>query len=350
MTAPRKTAYPTVDLAKLVFAFCVFLLHSQTGPYLPGYARLTTLLLRLAVPYFFVATGFFWGEHLYADTAGHWDYTRRLCLRFAKKLLLFEPILIAMRCCTAALDDWPILPFVHRTLLEILFLPRGPLWYLQAVIFDLLVLLPLVRRGREEGAVLPALGLYALGSLVLSHAPLIEGSALAALYAQYCRVFLTAVNGLFFGLYFVLAGLLIAKHRARLEASAALRRFWPLLLALSYGLLCAEGLLSRPGPARDWDAMLFSFALLAPVLFVCTAFAIRLPLRRPLLLRRLSASLFLLHQPLVWGWTGVLRRLSLVTEPRANAFLGASLSLASFAVGCWLIYRKKPQPFYDWIT
>lgn len=347
MDAKTRAQYPAVELCLLLFSVCVFLLDSQTGPYLPGFRRLSSLLLRLATPYFFVAAGFFWGERLYAAPEAAGRVTKRACLRLAKKLLLFEPLVIAMRCCTALLDGWAWRPFLRQTLLELVFLPRGPYWFLQALLFDLLLLLPLVRRGKEERAVLPALLLYALGSLVLSYAAYLEGGALAALYAEYCKVCLSVMNGLFFGLFFTLAGLLIAKHRARLASGA--RRRW-LLLAASYALLVLETLLVKPGLARDYDAMRLSFSLLIPALFVCTAFYIRVPLRRPALLRRLSVSLFLLHLPLVWGWTGVLRRLSLITEPRANAFTGAALSVVSFAVICAVVYRKRWQPVYDWIT
>lgn len=340
--------YPAVDLALLLAAGSAFLLNSQTGPHLPFFPLLSALLLRLAAPYFFVAAGFFWGEALYAapDAAAQRALTGRVCRRLGGKLLLYLPIVFAMRCCTALLDGWAPGPFARRTLLELLFFPRGPYWTLHALLLALPLLLPPVRRGKEACVLPCALLLYAFASLTLRYRDAVLTGPLGGALRGYWEVFLSFKNALFFALYFVTAGLLTAKHRACIAEHARLRR---LVLLAGWALLLIETLTAGPGAAGDRDAMALAFALLAPALFACTAFGPGLPLRRPELLRRLAASAFLLHLPLVWGWTGVLRRLSILPEPRANAFVGAALSAVSFGLIVTVLYRKRWKPFYDWI-
>ena len=59
-----KSTNVAIDITKLIFCFCVVLLHSEAYTLLPHSYWVEEVLLRLAVPFFFVTSGYFWGAKL----------------------------------------------------------------------------------------------------------------------------------------------------------------------------------------------------------------------------------------------------------------------------------------------
>ena len=91
--------FKAVDLTKFFLAICIFLMHAGFYELIPGGALIKVLTARLGVPYFFVASGFFFGRAVYSGKLSPdslrslWDgYLRRL----VQKLLVFEPANIVL--------------------------------------------------------------------------------------------------------------------------------------------------------------------------------------------------------------------------------------------------------------
>ena len=60
-----KKSYVGVDVSKFFFAVCIVALHSEALNCLPDIANymITRILFRVAVPYFFISSGFFLGKN-----------------------------------------------------------------------------------------------------------------------------------------------------------------------------------------------------------------------------------------------------------------------------------------------
>lgn len=59
--------FKCVDILKFVFSLCVLCIHCGLLKGHPVYNWINPLLFRLAVPFFFVASGFFIGQKIYTD-------------------------------------------------------------------------------------------------------------------------------------------------------------------------------------------------------------------------------------------------------------------------------------------
>ena len=59
--------FPLVDIVKFIFAILIFIMHSGVFQNILNGELIEALSARLAVPYFFVASGFFFGKKVYLD-------------------------------------------------------------------------------------------------------------------------------------------------------------------------------------------------------------------------------------------------------------------------------------------
>ena len=80
-TETQKKSFAYVDLLKLVFAILIFLLHALI---IDESWLFTKVVVRIGVPFFFVASGFFWHNKIQSNREKSWKYT----WRFLKRLLI----------------------------------------------------------------------------------------------------------------------------------------------------------------------------------------------------------------------------------------------------------------------
>lgn len=79
----NNTEYASIDATRLFFCICIVFLHSGTYHLVPGEWFVLQCLLRLAVPFFFVVSGYFWGGGLRRDSSN----LRERLIHYEKRLL-----------------------------------------------------------------------------------------------------------------------------------------------------------------------------------------------------------------------------------------------------------------------
>lgn len=329
--------YQGIDAAKLFFALCIVALHADVAACLPGNAGwlLEKAVFRLAVPYFFVASGFLLGlKTAKTDRLQVGQIIRRYCLRLLLPLIVFSVISDLQRAWEL-LSEGTSLPDIIRIIGKAtLFYPFGALWYVQASIVGALLLYPFLRWGRLAPAVLTGAALYAFALLCNNYFFLAEGTALQAVVDGYMRACLSPRNGLFVGFPFLAIGACCGRIWAWAMAN---RRMLLPVAALTYAAYVAEVLLLRQygGTALDDGALYVTHLLTAPALLLLTASAsVPLKAETTLLMRSLSTGLYYLHRPILWF-------LCLVSGAPVVNFL----CVLALAVGlCLAAYRTKCSP------
>lgn len=141
-----KMIYKSVDCAKFFFCLCIVFWHTGAVQSLKIDASewmITQYILRLAVPFFFITSGFFLGNKLrmvHTD-AMYWETIKKYCLRLLKPLIVFEllnillPLFLHIRHTREDLVEY-FCDIIRR----IIFYPEGALWYIQASIIGALLL------------------------------------------------------------------------------------------------------------------------------------------------------------------------------------------------------------------
>lgn len=275
VSTAKQTNYNGIDYAKFVFAFFICAIHITPFPSdLPGIGNwlnfgIQNVLCRLAVPFYFSATGFL----LFRETGLQNPQTDRLKTYCFKILRL--------------LGLWSILLVLGGT---------DHLWYLSATVVAVALLGLCLRCRVKPGLlILMAVVLYGIGLLGdayygVAYYPLNRFSWYRWIDESYHAVFLTTRNGVFMGFPFVLLGALVGQQQRRPSARLAI----PGIIG-SVALLLAEVLvLERFSLSKGHNLYIF---LLPATYFLLCAVCSAKPAGSPVCpkLRAMGVLIYLTH-------------------------------------------------------
>lgn len=270
--------YNGIDVVKFLCAILVVAIHvpvlnapvdgelSAIGNFIN--MALQKAICRMAVPFFFVCSGFFLFNKM---PAGVLDVKRT-------KDYCFKMLRLS--------GTWSVLLFLGNS---------GHLWYLGATVVAVVLLSVCLYYGiKTKWLIIIACGLYTLGLLGDSYMslikPFVDNGILMYIYAAYDFVIGYSRNGILMGYIFVLMGYLFAQGKVRLKMPISLVGF-----AVSMLCMCAEAFLLDYNNISDETNM---YIFLLPVAFFSFAFASSLSLQdRPIYakLRTIGVLVYFLH-------------------------------------------------------
>lgn len=259
-------------------------------------------------------------------------------------LLIMEPINILLRVVIFSLAGTEGYAIVTKVLISIIFYPWGALWFLQACIVAVVLIVPYVLKEKEERLIVPSLALYSVMLLCNRYYFLIADTKLGNIATSANDSLSSMRNGLTVGLPFILAGILIAKHWNTLQHFLKLIRT---ITFLSFITLLIEAVLTNSCEGLDDRGMFISFIIFIPALFATMA---TVPINLKIdttLLRNLSTSLFLLHSPII----------SLITIIQLLLFNSsdggvkkALVEITTIIAVIILIYSNKKSKVFNYLT
>lgn len=285
--------YQWVDVLKFVFCICIIALHTAFIPAPVGY-WIEKCLFRIAVPFFFVVSGFFLSKSCRERGTGM--AIKRYCLRLLKILLAFSIIWILQYWIDCSLSQIGIARILIQTIQHILFHPKNGLWFVQACIVGALLLLPFLQRDRYYPAVLIGLALYSFALLCNNYYFLIHDTKLQTVVDTYMRLCLGPHNGVFVGFLYLSLGAVVEKYSDKDIPKTSIR------LGICYVVYVIEiVIISKYASEADDGAFYFMQVLVAPLLLsLVISISGCFNAVHTVLLRKLSTGMYLLHMPLIW--------------------------------------------------
>ncbi len=249
----QKYYYPAIDRFKLLAAFLVIAIHTSPLTSISPEADyiLARVLARVAVPFFFMVTGYFVLPKALEDGAYGLAYLKRIGLIYLISMALYLPVgIYAGHFKGAGVISILKMIFLDGTFYH--------LWYLPALILGFAVLLPLLR-----ALPLPATGtvcglLYLIGLFGDSYYGLIgEESFVYSIYQGLFHLFEYTRNGLFYTPIFLFLGYTLTQKRPSFALATG-------ALGGSFGLLLGEGIVLKLAEAQRHDSM---YIFLLPVMY-----------------------------------------------------------------------------------
>lgn len=294
--------YNALDLAKFICAVLVFMIHVKPFGSAPDgsiYSDLNFFIqqyaARVAVPFFFIASGFF----LYRKTtlekfsAGPTKkYAVRLFRLYIIWMLIYSPDTINQFFGKVVDGDYPLIYFIR----DLIFKSCYQLWYLPALIFAVvLITFLLYKKCSPKSITVTAALFYFAGLFGQSWFGFIKPvEKLSPDLWKALQTFETVIystrNGIFFAFLFVAIGMCIAFYNVRITKKAAFAGF-----AISMTLLFAElYILEHFDFIKDYN--MFLFLVPAAFFMFCLLREIRLK-DSPVygVLRKLSSLMFYMH-------------------------------------------------------
>ena len=265
-----KKNYIYVDYLKLFFCFCVVGIHAEiffnfdnTFDYLIYHA-----LFRQAVPFFFIATGFFLGLKLFK--AGDLKEKNLIINKYIKRLLIpYIFWLILGSFIVFSKLDGSILIRIIKLLRVALLSPWAALWYIWAIIIFLIIYKVLINITKDKLnhklLLVISIILYCFALLCNNYYFLIENTFFQKIVDLYLNIFVTSRNGVFVSMFLIM-GLLIAKNKDKIKNIN--KKYLCIYTFISLIILLIEVYLIRDKAFMDDRSLYISFIFYIPLLFL----------------------------------------------------------------------------------
>lgn len=280
----QKETYPGIDCFRLWAALLVVAIHTSplamfgsTGDFI-----LTRVAARLAVPFFFMTSGFFLISH-YAENANRLvRFVKQTCLIYGLAIVLYLPVNVY--------NGYFQMDELAPNLVKDLVFDGTVyhLWYLPASVIGAMIAWYLVRRFDYPKAELITAGLYVVGLFGDSYYGLAEGVwGGESFYRFLFQLSDHTRNGVFFAPVFFVLGGLIADSRRERELFTSARGF-----GISFALMLGEAMCLRRFGMQRHDSM---YLFLLPCAYFLFQMLLHVRGKRRERLRTLSLLVYLLH-------------------------------------------------------
>lgn len=342
----NKKNYDFVDLIKLIFAILILMMHCSI---LKENWFFTKLIVRLGVPFFFIASGYFYGKkalnsctNLKSITFGKNSSIRRLALM----LVVFEPIALILYGIRYVYNGLSISDIIINMIKHVFFYPPAALWYVQALIVALILNYILIKYNKIFLGIFLGLLLYFFALICNNYYFIFANSNVDTILIKYMDIFMTARNGLFVGFLFVNLGIIISKYVDLLFKNKFIIYIF---FIISFVLLIIEILLINNRLYLD-DMSLFLLTPITSFLLFVIAININVSIKGSIILRNLSTSIYLLHYIVMLCWQflySLLERIFNGFESNLYiVFISVCLSLVIFL---FFVYKYKIKYIYKLI-
>lgn len=287
-----------MNIAKLILAVAVAAMHSG---FVPSDSLVMKLVCRMAVPFFFVASGFFLKNRCSGENCGEAvrQYIRRLLLPYT----VFSVIWIVQLLVDDAIGGVGYSQAAVGLIQNIIFFPRGALWYVWASMIGVIMLYPALKKDRLLPWLPLGILLFMTGLLANNYYFIADGSAwLGPAVDLYLKICLVSNNAVFVGYVFLLIGMIISTYYGRIRKILSL----PLtlaILAVSIVLLILEASLIERRAGSTGDGAFY----LSQLIYVPAVFYLTTGIKRPVIkkefsriAKNLSTGIYFLHVPFLW--------------------------------------------------
>ncbi len=291
-----KPSYGWIDVLKFLFCLCVIGLHTGLERIFGGGWLISRFIFRQAVPFFFVASGFFLGTKIKTAPKNAANIVLRYCKRLAVPLVVFSAINIVQQCISMIIDGYGFTKIFHDMVMHILFYPYGALWYMLACIVGAVLLIPFIKNNKINAALVIGFLLYLFALLCNNYYGIAKFLNINRFVDTYLEVFLSARNGIFVGAFMLALGMKCSMIYEKIT------KYVFVILGIGLLIYVVEiYFVMHYMEVMDDGALFISHILVSPSLLLA-AIKFKCPLNANFtsLLRKLSVGMYLLHRPVLW--------------------------------------------------
>lgn len=220
-----KKQYAAIDIVKFICALLVVAIHTAPLMEISPESNffIVQVLSRLAVPFFFIMSGYFAFSHIDFDKSWkdseNLSYIKRYLLRIFKLYLIWTILYLPLTLRDGMQNGLSIAFFI-RYIRD--FFINGSyyhLWYLPGLIFATAFIYLLFFKLGKRRTFFTVIILYIIGSIYNIYSASFMDNSIVALYDS---LFTTTRNGLFFGSIFVFLGAVLATTKEIMDKKSCL--------------------------------------------------------------------------------------------------------------------------------
>lgn len=280
--------YAGIDWMRLIAAILVIAIHTSplasynaTGDFI-----LTRVIARVAVPFFFMTTGYFTLSRYHYDNKKLFAFLKKTSIIYAAAIVVYLPLNIY----NGYFNQHSLLPNILKDLVFDGALYH--LWYLPASMLGMLIAWHLVQKFDYSKGLIVAGLLYLVGLFGDSYYGITEKLPIIKnIYDLLFELFDYTRNGIFFSPVFLMLGGLIAEKKHRMTQTQAISG-----LVGSFLLLLAEAMLLHKNGFQRHDSM---YVFLLPCMVFLFHFVLHFKGKKVRGLRIASLLIYLIHPMMI---------------------------------------------------
>lgn len=291
----KNNSYFLVDILKLFFAICVVGIHTNLFNDINSNLHYYTLnfLFRLAVPFFFFTSGFFFCKKIHICERSEVKQSYKKTLKRLSILLIFWLFIsLPITVYNSYITTHSYLDTLLDIIKHFFFYPWGGLWYILALIVGYIIMYPFFMKNKYKLPLIIGVILYMFAAICNTYYFVIQNTPLQTLVDAYIRIFFSARNGVFVGFFYIAFSNYIQEKPLKKP-----------LLVLIFGLLALtiEVIITKDRPCMDDHSIYISTLLIIPSLFQLAIHSNNKLNKFNTLgkeFRNLSIGIYLLHHPI----------------------------------------------------
>ncbi|WP_238886898.1 acyltransferase [Clostridium sp. YIM B02551] len=258
METNNKSYYGMIDVLRLLFAVAVVSIHTMAFHSINENLWIATSMgiSRLAVPFFFMVSGYFLFDRIQLKKEPKATLKRLLILYLSWvtiEIIALFPIVLS------SLGAPPIM-LIERLLLVGI---TGSLWYISSLIITIFIISPLLKKDKIFILLLIGFVLYLFGTTGDTYYGLFQATLINPLIKGYTSIFMMPQIGVTESILFVSLGAFINKYKLNKKIKKA-----GLLSIISIILLLVEAfILNKTGVSKDAN-MYLSAIIAAPLILI----------------------------------------------------------------------------------
>ena len=335
----NRKIYSTIDIMKLFFCYCILFRHTGAYHEIPLSYYVQHGVFCLAIPFFFVVSGYFFGVGMEKRSLN--EEIKRYELRLAKPYIVFSVVNIVLAAFDLYRGGETPLWIVLRICRAVIFYPYGALWYVWASMTGMLLLYLFLRKGRIRMALVCGLGGYFFALLCNNYYFLIQGTGVQKWIDLYLKITTSARNGVFDGFLFLGIGVWLSQLEKEERIEKNIKWIW-LAVILSWLIMLGEIAWIEGKVTADDNSLFLGQVIFIP-LFVAALLHTKCGLdeKKAVLCRNLSAGIYFLHRPVLQllryiGWFAGL-----------SGIIQFIILAVVCTVFCLAVYAGKREPLYS---
>lgn len=289
--------YSAIDITKFVFCLGIIALHTNLLSFLPTFEHylIEKNLLRLAVPFFFISSGYFLASKWYKQN-GSSNVIERYCKRLMLPLIVFSIVYITQYAIYSFIFNGKSIMHIALVLARnIIFYPMGALWFVQACIVGAILLYPFLKYNKLSFAITCGILLYGVGQLFNSYSFLVSDWEERDILLLYCKSFR---NGFTMGLLWLALGFKCYQLNKRRPSKSILITTLIIGLILQFFETTAIYYVSNNNLADDGSLFISHFIVIPTLLLLLLQTKCTISNSTSIRLRNLSTGMYFLHTPL----------------------------------------------------
>lgn len=334
----KNESYTGIDYFRIIAAFLVIAIHTsplsacgETADFI-----LTRIIARVAVPFFFMTSGFFLISEYNCNLNKLKAFVKRTALIYCISIIFYIPVNIYSGYFTKSM----LLPDILKAIIF-----DGTfyhLWYLPASITGAVIAYFLVKKLGIKKALGFSILLYTVGLFGDSYFGLAEKLPLIkGFYFNLFKLSSYTRNGIFFAPVFFILGSVISTRKGHISLKKMLSG-----LAVSFSLMLCEGLLLHHFNLQHHDSMYF---MLIPCMFFLFSALTALKGQRIPVLRTSALIIYIIHPMMI-----VILRMaakisglqSILIENSFIYFAAVSIASSIASIFIYLLLKQIKARFY----